>query len=162
MGMKKILIYLLVAGSQGVLLLAGSQQVLAQHRGDNQDVPRSVQQRFQKDYPDAGNAKWGRSGGEWHADFTDHSRYDRGEMVAHYDRNGHHLDSHIPYDRNDVPTPVIHHMERRYPGASNPSYTRIERPGGQPLFQVSLNLNGHRTNRYVDDQGRERSYQDRH
>ncbi|HLZ86117.1 MAG TPA: hypothetical protein VKQ52_02700 [Puia sp.] len=143
------------------LLLLSGEAVLAQHGGD-QSVPRSVQRNFQRDYPEAGDARWSSSGKEWHADFTDHSRYDRGEMVAHYDQTGRHVDSHIPYDRNDVPNPVIHHVERKYPGGSDYSYTRIERPGAQAVFQVGLSLNGRHTNKYVDDQGRERSYQDHH
>jgi len=151
--MKKLLI---------VFLAAGSQVALAQHGNDDQHVPHSIQQRFQKDYPEARDAHWSSSRNEWHADFTDHSRYDRGEMVAHYDRSGRHIDSHIPYDRNDVPSPVVQHVEKRYPGSSDHSYTRIERPGGQPLFQVNMNLNGKRTNKYVDDHGRERPYQDHH
>jgi hypothetical protein len=151
--MKKVLIFLLVVYGQSVH---------AQRDRGDQQVPRTVQQNFHKQYPDARDTRWSSSGGDWHADFTDHSPADRGEMVAHYDHSGHHIDSHIPYDRNDVPTPVVRHIEQRYPGGSDHSYTRIERPGKQPLFQISLNLNGKRTHKYVDDQGREKNYEDHH
>jgi hypothetical protein len=143
------------------LLVAGLPVLAQRDRGD-QPVPNSVKHNFQRDYPDAGAPRWSHTGSEWHADFDDHSKYDRGEMVAHYGQDGHHIDSHIPYDRNDVPSPVIHHVEKRYPGANDATYTQIERPGARPLFQVSLNLNGRRTNKYVDSQGGERSYPDHH
>ena len=151
--MKKILPFLFILYGQSV--------VAQQNRGE-QHVPQAVQHNFQKQYPGAGETHWSSSGGEWHANFTDRSPSDRGEMVAHYDHSGRHLDSHIPYDRNDVPTPVVQHIKKRYPGASDHFYTRIERPGEQPIFQVSLNLNGKHTNKYVDDQGRERNYHDHH
>jgi hypothetical protein len=125
-------------------------------------APASVQRSFQRDYPEAGNPEWSETNGQWSADFTDHSRYDRGEMVAHYDRSGHHVDSHVPYDRSDVPTAVVARTQRNYPDASGDSYTRIERPGQRALFQVSLRAHGRRHTIYVDDNGRERKYYDHH
>lgn len=125
-------------------------------------VPAAVQHSFQRDYPQAGDAQWSETNGQWNASFTDHSQADMGEMVAHYDRTGHHVDSRIPYDRGDVPQAVVEQTQRRYPGASDDNYTRIERPGGQPLFQVSLRTHGRRHTMYVDDKGRERKYTDRH
>jgi len=83
-------------------------------------------------------------------------------MVAHYDRNGHHLDSHIPYNRNDVPPAVVEKAQKNYPGGRNYNYTRIEHPGQQPLFQISLNLGGSNKTLYVDDHGREKKYNDHH
>ena len=141
-----------------VLTLAG--QLAAQDR--HQQAPAAIQRSFQRDYPEARNPQWSSDHGQWHANFEDHSRYDRGEMVAHYNQYGHHIDSHIPYDRNDVPPVVIHKTERTYPGARDYSYTRIEHPGGQPLFQVSLNLQGRNRTVYLDDNGREKRYNDRH
>jgi hypothetical protein len=152
--MKKI-IFILAA-------LAIGRIAPAQEHRDQRQVPNSVRNSFQRDYPKAGDTRWSQSGGQWHADFTDHSPYDRGEMVAHYDHDGRHIDSHIPYDDNDVPYEVRKKTEHRYPGGHDYSYTRIEHPGGQPLFQVSLNLGGRHKTAYVDDQGRERSYHDSH
>jgi len=151
--MNKVLFLALIA-------LAGAGPLIAQDR--HQQAPSGVQRAFQRDYPDARNPQWGRANGQWHADFTDHSRYDRGEMVAHYDQYGHHVDSHIPYDRNDVPPVVVDRVQKNYPGASNHSYTRIEHPGQQPLFQVSLNLHGANRTTYVDEHGREKKYNDHH
>jgi hypothetical protein len=125
-------------------------------------APASVRQSFQRDYPEARNPDWSSSNGQWSASFTDHSQYDRGEMVAHYDRSGHHVDSHIPYDRNDVPQAVVERTQRSYPGGRDYNYTRIERPGGQPLFQVDLHVQGRNRTVYVDENGRERKYSHRH
>jgi len=145
-----------------LLLAAGSQVALGQRRNEDQHVPRNVQQNFQKQFPQAADTRWSHSGNDWQADFTDHSPEDRGEMVAHYGRNGRHLDSHIPYDRNDVPSTVTRNVEKRYPHSKDHFYTRIERPGMQPLFQVSMTIGGKHTYRYVDDQGRQRTYNGRH
>jgi hypothetical protein len=141
-----------------VLALAG--RLIAQN--SHQHAPSTVQRSFQKDYPEARNPKWSSVNGQWHANFDDHSQYDRGEMVAHYDRNGHHVDSHIPYDRNDVPPAVVEKAQKNYPGGRDYSYTRIEHPGKQPLFQVSLNLRGSNRTLYVDDHGQEKKYNDHH
>src|SRR5579872_2464176 len=143
-----------------LISLAVASQLIAQdsrHR-----APAAVQQSFQKDYPEARNPQWSSTNGQWHADFTDHSQSDRGEMVAHYDQSGHHVDSHIPYDRNDVPAPVIEKTQRSYPGARDDNYTRIEHPGGKPLFQVNLHIQGKSRTMYVDDSGKERKYNDHH
>src|SRR5690348_15339064 len=90
-----------------IMLATGSQLAVAQRGNEAQHVPTTVQHNFQRQFPQAQDTRWSRSGNEWNASFTDHSPSDRGEMVAHYNRNGRHLDSHIPYDRNDVPQPVI-------------------------------------------------------
>ena len=141
------------------ILMAGS-PLLAQNNYGH--APARVQQSFHRDYPDEKDARWSQSNGQWHADFNDHSRQDRGEMVAHYDQNGRHLDSHIRYDPNDVPAPVVERTRTRYQGARDVSYTRIEHPGGTSLFQVQLNLGGKTHVSYVDEQGRNRTYNDRH
>jgi hypothetical protein len=151
--MNKVLLFSFVT-----LVVSG--QLIAQegrHR-----APATVQHAFQRDYPEAGNPEWSSTNGQWSASFTDHSQYDRGEMVAHYDRSGHHVDSHIPYDRADVPQVVIDRTQRSYPDAGGYTYTRIERPDAQPLFQVNLRVHGRRRTMYVDDNGRERRYNDRH
>ena len=145
-----------------ILLATASQFAMAQHGNEDQHVPTNVQRNFQRQYPQAADTRWTHSGNQWSADFTDRSPEDRGEMVAHYGHDGRHLDSHIPYDQNDVPPTVTRNVERRYPQGKDHNYTRIERPGMQPLFQVSMTIGGKHTNKYVDEQGRERSYQDHH
>jgi hypothetical protein len=125
-------------------------------------VPSTVRHSFQRDYPEARDPQWSSEHGQWHANFQDHSRYDRGEMVAHYDHYGHHIDSHIPYDPNDVPQPVVERTQKHYQGGRGYSYERIERPGAEPLFQVSVDLQGGHKTVFMDENGRERMHNDRH
>ena len=146
-----------------VLMLAffasvASGQTIAQDT--RQHVPPAIQRSFQRDYPEAHDPRWSSTNGQWHADFDDHSRYDRGEMVANYDRYGHHIDSYIPYDPNDVPMVVVHRTQRNYPGGRDHRYTRIERPAGRPLFQVRLNLRNETRTVYLDENGNEQRYHD--
>ena len=152
--MKKLLIIAVIAGV--------SQLAIGQDRRGQpqQQPPANVQRSFQRDYPQANDTRWSRNGNQWHANFTDRSSEDNGQMISRYDHNGRHLDSQIPYDRNDVPSTVRERMERRYPHARDYRYTRIEHYGGQPLFQVRLNIGGQQKMTYVDEQGRERSYHD--
>lgn len=143
-----------------LLIFTAAGAVTAQDR--HHQAPAAVQQSFHRDYPEARDPQWHYSNSHWNADFEDHSRYDRGEMVAHYDRYGRHVDSHIPYDRNDVPPAVVQKTERHFPDGRDYNYTRIEQPGRPALFQVSLNLRGSNRTVYLDDNGRERRYQHRH
>jgi hypothetical protein len=142
----------------GVLATVG--QLSAQDR--HQQPPSNIQRSFQRDYPEAREPRWSSTNGQWHADFNDRSSHDRGEMVAHYDQGGRHIDSHIPYDRGDVPRAVIQRTESAYPDGTDYYYTRIEQDGGQPLFQVSLNLHGRHRTAYFDEDGHARRYHDRH
>ena len=134
--------------------------LFAQNRHDR--APEQVQQAFHKDYPDAADASWSRSNGQWHADFNDLSARGRGEMVAHYDQDGRHIDSHIPYDRHDVPAPVVTTVHQKYRGASNLRVTKIEHPDGNALFQVQINHRGRNKTLYMDEKGQEQKYNDRH
>jgi hypothetical protein len=144
-----------------LLMLLPGGLLVAQNRSHR--VPETVQQSFHRDYPDAANPRWSQSNGQWHADFTDRSADDRGEMVAHYDRDGRHIDSHIPYNREDVPASVMERAKKHYHGGHNYRFTRIERPGdNDAFFQVRVNLNGRERTTYINESGRDREYHDRH
>ena len=134
-------------------------QVTAQ---DYRHAPASVRRSFGRDYPEARDPQWSSTHGQWHANFDDHGRYSRGEMVANYNQYGRHIDSHIPYDNNDVPSTVVDRTQRNHPGGRDYTYTRIERPAGRSLFQVSLNLQNRNRTLYVVDNGREQQYHDHH
>jgi len=152
--MKKILFV--------VAVLCIGRMAEGQDRRSQQQVPTNVQRSFQRDYPQANDTRWTHNGNHWNANFTDRSPGDNGEMISHYDHKGRHLDSHIPYNRDDVPPMVRERMEKRYRNGRDYRYTRIEQYGGQPLFQVRLNIGGQQKTTYVDEQGRERSYHDGH
>ena len=136
-----------------VLVVSG--QLMAQ---DARHAPEAVQKSFQKDYPGAKDPQWSSTNGQWHAGFTDQSEGDRGEMVSNYDESGNHIDSQIPYDLGDVPAAVVEGTQKNYPGGTNRTYTRIERPDGDPLFQVDMNLKDKNKTAYVDESGHEQKY----
>jgi hypothetical protein len=121
-------------------------------------APSKVQQSFHRDYPGVNDEHWQHTNGKWQAQFTDRGSEDRGEMVAHYDQYGHHVESHIPYDRSDVPAAVSDRAQHKYHGGKDYRYTRVERPGHPDLFQIHVNIGGKTHISYVDENGRDRSY----
>lgn len=142
-----------------ILFLATGSFAIAQDYHRN--APENVRQSFQRDFPDANNARWSRSNSQWHAKFDDRGSQDRGEMVAHYDQNGRYIDSHIPYASEDVPAPVYSSVQRRYRN-HHMNFTRIENPNQGDFFQVHVNLGGRTRTSYYDEAGHERQYHDQH
>jgi hypothetical protein len=137
--MKKILL---------PLLLLSSTVIFAQSA--------RVQLSFQKDYPDARDARWIQTNDQWHANYRD----DRNRnMDVYYDNYGNRTDTHIGWDSRDVPQRVDSRINRRYHTNGDYRVERIERPNYRPLFQIRI---GTRTPIYMDDQGRRRRYNDHH
>jgi len=134
--------------------------LFAQNRYDR--PPHIVDQSFHNDYPKANATHWHKYHGQWHADFNDPGEDGRGEMVAHYSERGRHIDSHIPYDLGDVPQPVVERAQSKYHGGSHFRYTKMESGEGNGFFQVRVNLHGRDHTVYMDEEGRERNYDDRH
>lgn len=144
------------------LLLLCSSMAFAQRRYDNNrnnnTPPATVQQNFQRENPNQ-NAKWNYRNNEWHATYQDNNNRN---VETYYDRTGRRRDSHIAWNRTDVPRDLDDRINKRY-HTTNYNAVRIERPNSQPLFQISLNM-GRGRNRtvYMDEQGRERQYSDHH
>jgi hypothetical protein len=144
--MKKIILSLLLLAPCGFLIAQ-----------DRQHPSDRVQHAFQRDYPEAKEPHWSQNNGRWHARFDDRSAYDRGEMIAHYDRYGRHIESHTFYNHEDVPAPVMERARTRYHG-DNYRFTRIERPGTPSFFKIQFTLGGRERTTYLDERGRERNY----
>ncbi|HVS98185.1 MAG TPA: hypothetical protein VHE54_16935 [Puia sp.] len=142
-----------------ILLLATGEFALAQ--GRHQAPPTRVRQSFQRDFPGASDTRWSQSGNQWHANFTDRSPEDRGEMVAYYDGNGRHIDSHIPYAQQDVPQPVYSSARKRYHD-DRMEFTRVEHPTRGDYFEVRARVHGKIRTSYYDENGHERHYYNRH
>jgi hypothetical protein len=123
--------------------------------------PKQVRESFNREYPQSQPAQWHHANNGWSADFEDRD-HGNGEVTAHFDRNGSLLDTHIPYDNNDVPAPVRERVSSRYPGSNNQEYTRIYRPGGDEIYQVHMRHKKRYRTLYVDGNGEQRTYQDRH
>jgi hypothetical protein len=128
---------------------------------NNHRPPTTVQKSFQNDYPQSKSGQWSHSSGSWNVSFTDKD-HNNGEVTAHFNDNGDHTDTHVPYDRNDVPAPVTNNVKNNYSGYGNADFTRIDRADGNSVYQVNLkNKNAHKT-LYMDERGNEAKYQDRH
>ena len=150
--MKKILIGLLIMSTSTVFAQDNRDNHNHQNRDNN--VPTPVQRSFQKDYPNVQNPQWNNTNGQWHGRYKDENNRD---VESHYNGRGQRIDTHITYDQKELPENVRNNANRRY----SPNYKtyRIERPNSQPLYQIRTQ-NGRTV--YMDENGRQRKYNDRH
>ena len=147
------------------LVLLSSTAVFAQRRhhddnnnNDRNQPPATVQRSFERENPNR-NATWTQSNNQWHATYKDDNNRD---VEAHYDGYGRRRDTHIAWNRNEVPRDLDDRINRMY-HPRNYNAIRIERPYNQPLFQISLDLGGGRNRTvYMDERGRQRQYYDHH
>jgi hypothetical protein len=123
--------------------------------------PAQVRESFQKMYPQSQPSRWNHENGSWSVEFDDRDN-DNGQVTAHFDSRGRHIDTHVYYSANDIPAPVIDHLHQQYNGAENYQYTHIERHRGGDFYQVHFRHKGKRRTVYLDDHGNERQYYDRH
>jgi hypothetical protein len=123
--------------------------------------PTTVQKSFQHDYPQSKPGQWSYSGGSWNVSFTDKD-HDNGEVTAHYSENGDHTDTYIPYDRSDVPAPVMDNVKKNYSDYSKSEFTRIDRADGNSVYRVNLKSKKAHKTVYVDERGNETKYRDSH
>jgi hypothetical protein len=142
--MKKILI--------GLFILS-STTLFAQGNRDK-NVPTNVQHSFQQDYPKAQNPQWNNSNGQWHGTYKDQNNRN---VETHYKSNGQRIDTHIPYNQNELPSKVRDVANKKY--NTNYSSNRIERPNSQPLYQIK-SQSGSTT--YMDENGKRSKYKDSH
>jgi hypothetical protein len=119
--------------------------------------PTAVSEAFHKEYPKSTGVHWTRSASEWRVEFDDKD-FDNGESVALFDAAGRHLETQIPYNEGDVPKDVRENMKKRYPGADDYEYTRIDRPGQKPLYKARFRNKKAYSTTYVDDKGERRDY----
>ena len=131
------------------LLLLTSTMIFAQSA--------QVQLSFQRDYPDARNARWIQTNDQWHGYYRDDRNRD---MDVYYDNYGNRYDTHTGWDRRDVPYDVDNRINRRYHTNGEYRVVRIERPNYRPLFQIRIGTRSRPV--YMDERGRRRRYDDRH
>ena len=123
----------------------------------NHHPPKAVSESFQKEYPRSSPSNWTHSTSGWSVEFEDRD-FDNGEVTAHFDTRGRHMDTQIPYDDGDVPATVKDNLRNRYPGSDNYEYTRIERAGNQPLYKARFKHNKRYKTQYLDQQGEHHDY----
>jgi hypothetical protein len=119
--------------------------------------PKTVSESFQKEYPRSSPSHWTHSAKGWNVEFEDKD-YDNGEVTAHFDSRGRHLDTQIPYDEGDVPSSVKDNLHKQYPGSDHYEYTRIDRAGDKPVYKARFKHRKKYRTIYVDQQGEHRNY----
>jgi hypothetical protein len=144
-----------------LMVLAGLLGVFFAFSQDYRNPPKTVRKSFQSEYPQSKQGQWSHSNGSWNVSFDDKD-HGNGAVTAHFDGNGNHTDTHVPFDRNDVPAPVLDNVKSRYSGSGNSEFTRIDRSGGSSVYQVNLNSKRAHKTVYMDEQGKETKYHDSH
>lgn len=134
---------------------------VASAQSSHHTAPEQVRQSFGRNFPQASDAHWTHSGGQWNATFDDRSSEDRGEMVAHFREDGRYVESHIPYAESDVPHDVNESARRRY-RHGHYHVTMIDHPSRPDVYEVRGEVNGRQRTSYYDEHGRERSRNGRH
>jgi hypothetical protein len=114
--------------------------------------PRAVSSSFEKEYPHSNPSRWTHSAGGWSVEFEDRD-HDNGEVTAHFDSRGRHIDTQIPYDEADVPVGVKENLQKRYPGSGQYEYTRIDRAGERSRYKARFMHKKKYRTIYVDEQG---------
>jgi len=128
---------------------------------NDMNPPRRVRESFQRTYPQSKPSHWSFSSSGWNVVFEDRDN-DNGEVTARFDGKGRHIDSRIVYDNNDVPAPVKENLHRKYDGADNYEFTRIDRPGKEDIYQARFRHHQKHKTRYLDETGQEKEFHDRH
>jgi hypothetical protein len=141
------------------ILIAGVSLLLVKFSfsQDRHQPPSTVRESFQKEYPHSQPSQWNHSSAGWSVSFEDRDN-DNGEVTAHFDTRGRHLDTHVRYDSHDVPNPVAKSINDRYPGAEGYRYTHIERQHAPDLYEVRFKHKGRNRTTYLDENGREAHY----
>ena len=127
---------------------------------DQRNPPQQVQQSFRRDNPHAADARWGQNNNQWHAQYRDRD-YNNRIAQAYYDPRGRHVDTHIQWERSQLPRNVESRIYTRYHTRNYQVY-RVVRPNSFPLFQIILNIGGGNRTVYVDENGNEVPYDDIH
>lgn len=125
------------------------------------EVPSNVWNSFHRDYPNDMNERWERNGRNWHAYYND-PRYNNRQVDIYYDRRGRLLDSHTAWDYNNLPQDFNQRIYNRYHIRDNYRVYRIERPYGEPVFQIVVNDDGRQRTFYTDQYGNPIRFRDRH
>jgi hypothetical protein len=123
--------------------------------------PKQVSESFQREYPRSKPSQWTQSNDGWSVSFKDDD-HNNGEARAYFDASGKHVDTHIPYDQNDVPVSVKNHARDSYGASDRNDYTRIDHNGEKSVYRTQVKYKKHDKTIYMDHDGHERDYHDNH
>jgi len=129
---------------------------------NNHLPPNNITQSFQREYPKSHPSDWKQSNdGGWSVSFDDND-HNNGEVMAYYNKSGKHYDTHIPYDKKDVPSTVSDHMQKHYGSTGDYEYTRIDRPGENSVYLTHYKHKKSYKAVYVNKEGHEKEYHDKY
>jgi len=137
----------------GLLVINGFSQ-------NNHMPPKNVSQTFYQEYPHSQPSQWSQSSVGWSVLFKDND-HNNGEVMAYFDLSGRHVDTHIPYENQDVPQTVRSHMNDQY-GGNHYDYTRIDHRGEYDVYRTQYKHKKQYKTVYMDHDGHERDYHDMH
>jgi hypothetical protein len=124
---------------------------------NNHQPPARVAESFHREYPQSQATSWAHNGNDWTVNFEDRDHND-GDVIAHFDHNGRHMATYVPYDNHDVPNPIVHRLHSKYAVSDDYEVTRIEHQGDHDYYRVRFHHNnGYRTV-YFDHKGNEKKY----
>lgn len=155
--MKKTLLALMLLSSTAIFAQIGRMNNEKNQPANH--APSQVQESFQKQHPDARDARWSQTNHEWRANYRDNNRHN---VDVYYDRDGVRKDVHRALDQMDVPRNIKSRINNRYGTNGNYRVARIERDNEQPLYQIKIPTHGRYRTVYMDEQGKNRQYSDRH
>lgn len=80
---------------------------------EDETIPESVAQAFEKMYPDAQEVEWEKEEDIWEAEFMENAH----EVSAEFTAAGGWIESETTLQRNEVPAPVVQAVLAKYPNA---------------------------------------------
>lgn len=122
-------------------------------------TPERVRNGWNRDHPNAETPTWHREGRHWDAEYRD--PYTGNTINTYYNRRGKVMDTHTQWEQRYLPQGFDNRIWNRY-HTHDYRVTKIDRPRKSSLFQISLNLGGDNRLIYMDEQGNEVHYRDRH
>lgn len=140
----------------GTVLFAQDRDHNNDHRNKNLMPPQTVQQAWQRDHANDGNANWKYTNGQWHATYTDHDNNRNAETF--YDGRGRKMETHREWDKTQMAPDYDQRINRKYHTNGNYTVNRIERPNQKEMYEVKLKDKGRSRTIYTDDKGNEIRY----
>ena len=114
------------------------------------NLPTKVKSSFAAEYPNAANATWTKTKGDWTVVFGNGVW----RSTATYHSNGDRVDTRTPMTREQAPRPVLDEILRRFPKENPKDIIKIEKPKNPNLFQIIVEQAGKKRTLLIDETGK--------
>ncbi|WP_164972817.1 PepSY-like domain-containing protein [Lacibacter luteus] len=114
------------------------------------NIPTKVKTSFAAEYPNAVNATWTKTQGDWTVVFGNGVW----QSTATYHSNGERVDTRTAMPREQAPRPVLDEILRRYPKQNPKDIIKIEKPKNPNLFQIIVEEAGKKRTLLIDETGK--------